>query len=1074
MRLRALLLFLLMMLLQGSGLLAQNQPLVSLFPDAGGQNVDPESPIRIRAPGPIAPHTVSIHYPNADTRGLTFDQPTVQLYESSTVGQLASQRNATFVYGSIEITDPTTITFTHGKLRDGTSYHCVVHGVAINGGMVLPDLEFDFNTRSDAPQVRSCTLDSMRLLGCTQRVYVRFTENLSALGIDPNRIVKCELLDTAGTTTWVPLPIQTSLDPNGNTLSIDVVGGWQSGASLRLTIALSTITGDHTADREYTTVIRNAGKLSIDVRAADNRNVPEVIAEQFKHLEQVAVANTELYLASPRNLGDRWRFIRWTCPLLSLPAGQNVHVTIPCDLLRANIPITAIVERIDSQILEIEVDSGGVVQVFDAAMNLYATLDHSGAITLSDQLTKVVVIAKPKNGFKFKKWISPWKPADCKTSSALVLGPPFQNDVELNYANNYSHRISAVFEPWSPAGQVYRLRADIVDVDADPLFNPLESVLFTTMHEFEENVETSRQVCAEATQCWQIIGYSITSTNTIEFFDPVERLCVTGKLTNPENRIIFFVKRETMFLRVEKVLISSDNISDVIRGKRTHPETYIVVEKRGINNAGAADWVTQQAAACDDNGIPFSTYELKCGDAVRFRVKGSEIRAEVWTAFADVNGYAVPTQVAGTGKDKLYELVVDQQLAFFNATDCNHQDLHAPEIRVRGCFRQKFGIESIAMKVRVQSGDNRSNNTFIERWFDPLMYRERADDEPPGSHQLEYFPYHGTRIRIKFTLPIDVQTVFAGGMKAHSYSNTLVTDLSATGLDFEVFASNNEHIQFEMRDGDDINTVVFDICDPTTTPRLQALHGGLIDLTCFTSLKSLSGSPLRANTMFTFDRMQLPGYAMTLNSALFKFDGDNDIWPFENSGDMYFAFYGGDMAVNEALHIETGFQRLPKCDEQQGTVPDDCTIAHSDKDGAMEFSNHLLWMQPNWMDTRDYAWFRGASYDEECKDENDCWVNRISEMIYSVRDRADGYKTNSTELNWETIVPNLIAIGTEFLGTLLVPDDQDQFLGEVNFLEPGGSMWGMKSPTAPVIQLVHPNVTFTLTGRFYVDKAIVR
>ena len=227
--------------------------------------------------------------------------------------------------------------------------------------------------------------------------------------------------------------------------------------------------------------------------------------------------------------------------------------------------------------------------------------------------------------------------------------------------------------------------------------------------------------------------------------------------------------------------------------------------------------------------------------------------------------------------------------------------------------------------------------------------------------------------------------------------------------------------------------------------------------------------------MFTLRRMELPGYGLRLREADIAYDGDWDIWPFENNGEIYHAMYGADLAVDAALLTSQGFARIPDCGQQQGSQGE-CTNAYSDKEQPQSFGDKVVWLQTAWMGESDVAWWAMSTWDEDCKDENDCLVNRLGDVINSVRKRAETYGSNepNKELDWETILPDLIKTGADLIGALIAPDEQDEHLGEASFLEDRQELWGMRTATAPRIEARHENITYRLRGQWYVSRSVVR
>ena len=117
-----------------------------------------------------------------------------------------------------------------------------------------------------------------------------------------------------------------------------------------------------------------------------------------------------------------------------------------------------------------------------------------------------------------------------------------------------------------------------------------------------------------------------------------------------------------------------------------------------------------------------------------------------------------------------------------------------------------------------------------------------------------------------------------------------------------------------------------------------------------------------------------------------------------------------------------------------------------------------------------------TTWDEDCKDDDDCLVNKMDDVINIVKRGVDAYAGTggSGDLDWDSSLPELIKAGADLIALLLPPDEQDEFLGEGTFLEDVGTYWGMRTAIAPRIPVHHENITYHLRGQWYVSKAVLR
>lgn len=1031
--------------------LSAQVPSLFVFPTNDLDNVDPSAAIVIRAPAPIEPASISFNYPDAERGIVVAPAPTVLLVGADGLP----------VLGTYTLTDERTLTFRPRPLTPGTRYRCVVSGVTLVGGFApLPPEEIQFTTALDVPRIVSCSLEGADLITCDAPITLHFNRSIAA---DLPEVLQSLTLSTSDMPNW-PMPIEHgfALSDGGKTLTFTPMQRWPVGQPMELRGTLSRFTGDALDDRTYTTVVRSASRISVTARAVDGRQVPAHLVEAYRAQEHIAVNGVTVDLTAIDDAETRWRFVRWESPLLTLSDERHLKVDIPCERLASTIPIDAVLERLDTVDVDVVVDSGGSVAVYGLDNVKIVMVTDSTRLRLHDGQRDVRLVAQADTSFSFSNWQGSGTAIKGSTAASVLLRSANTSTTIV--------KIKPSFRKVSPTSEHYVLRGFIQDEESTPGFNVEEAVVFTTPREYEDAVPGERTICVRAERCWEIIGYTIAADGQRVDVPSAEEYCVTAPLMDPENTITFHVRRRNIQLRIEQVLLNSDDPDDILLGKRPRPETYVRVEVKTTTLKGGTYWKGLSELHCLDKTQHFTPYALHCGDEVRLRVRGSAIRGQEWKFWDGRNRYVTPGNGETVGDEIHYTMVIDRDIARFDGLTCEGDPTEEPEIRMRGCFRQKFGIEAISVRMRTSGGDDRKNSEVVERWLDPVVYRERLPDEPRGGRQLEYVPMHGTVVKVRFTQPIDMRTVFEGGMQARSYDNTLVTDPLRDDLDFTVSSSDDSHISFEPVDGSPITTVVFSVNDPQTIPRMQALHGGTIDLKCLTSLKSLAGQPLLGTSRFILQTMELPAYGLFLREITFGFDGDND-FIFANNGEIYHVMFGGNLAQEKIYGISTAFKRVPDCSEQQGTPPGECTLEHSDKDGPQRYNDLLLWMQPLWMDRTDLAWWYVSSYDEDCKDEGDCFVNRVQDLLDMAREKAENYGSDEGDGN---LIGDLIDLGTQFVKALLPPDEQDYHLGYGNFVESAGNWWGVKTATYPRFMLEHSNAKYHLRPRLFTQRSVIR
>ena len=1064
---------------------AQPQPLLQpIFPLPGQDAVDVTSSIVVRAPAPVDPGTVATFYPNAAPNGWRPDNPTILVVREEVARTTPRElwvRSA--IHGTTSLDDNRTVRWKPARLLPRTTYRCVVSGIALapqQGGRLCPPIEYSFTTACPVATVRATTLDTLRVLTCQQPITVQLKDPLPTPA-SAYHLITVEQHTREGTWTTVPTAITVASDLLHATVLPRT--SWPAGRPIRLRCALEQLTGDPLTTYVRQSVVRGATTVTTSVRTVDGSTPPPSIVSFFDTTTRVVLSGRSVELAAPANLPAPWRFTGWDVPRDYATTSEDIHrvsVSVDCANAPSTLSIVARIERIDSVDLELQLDSGGRVDVYDRDGALRGSHAQSGTIRVAVLQAPYTFNAVPNANMSFTAWQrAPQGSAGSHAASLIIHASSL---VGMNGGGpSHGHLpsgnvVNPKFTPLNPyRTERYRLVARIADDDADALFNVDNAVQFTTAREFEDVSPGTRTVCVVAQRCWEITGYHDPSLGPpVRFNTPVQEYCHTAALLDPENTITFFARRKRIDLRVERVALGSEDPLHVLPDRTPHPETQIDVAKREIVR-GIEQWIPLGKVTCSTPQDLFERYELRCGDQVRLTVRAATHRGDEWRWWSVRNNYTIPATERQSTAGGVFTLVIDDDIARFDGQTCDARPTGKREVRVQAAFRRLFAVASMSMRIRTVQDFDRTKSRFEERWFDPLTYYERQADEPRGGRHLEYVPRKGTIIKVKYTLPVDAPSILAGGMTASSWDNYLITAPQTQGLDFSVATGDRGNTNLLPTTGQSPDIVEFAIYDPATRPIQQALHFGIVDVTCGSGVRSIYNEPLAAPYTFTAQHIELPGFGLRLQRADIEYDGDWDVWPFVMKGEIYNAIYGGNLAIDGAHHTSTAFTRLPVCNEQQGKA-NECTIAYTDDDKSLGYGDRAMWLQTMWMDGFDKAWWMMSTWDEDCKDEDDCLVNRMDDVVAIVKRGVDAYagKGDSTNLNWDSSLPELIKAGADLIATLLPPDEQDDFLGEGTFLEDIGSRWGMRTAQAPRIVVDHENIRYHLRGQWYVSKAVVR
>lgn len=1020
----------------------------------GASDISVRSDILMLAPQHIDPTTVDDGWGEGPEARQAGRGTVVLVPDGPGRGSAAGTRRG--IRLGIQVVDGRLLRITPPPLRPATRYRLSFDGIRGMDGTVLPPFALQFRTRHDVPSLEHCSIDDVATLRCQDTIRFRFTTDLQAIPVAPSELVS---VDDGGTITY---------DLRGRHLTVMRDGGWPAGGIVGIHLRLSRLTGDSLDDRRYMAHVRGAGRLLVRAVAEDGRPVPDDIASAFESQSTTLVHGQRQVLRSPGRLGDRWRFLRWES---SLPSGAHPGASVvvdatDCRQLADTIRWKAVLRRLDSVPVIIRPADGDTVAVFDVSGTLITIVDQARTVWIADTDPSVIVVARPGIDRVFRRWRLPLGGVG-DTSPVLMLGNGLFAD--WSPGDSVAELIPEIVT--APTTGMYRLRAMVHDVDQQPGFAAADGVRFTTADRFAwPNVPERATVCVQAQPCWEIVGWVGTTGPTI-LDQAVPALCATDWMTDPETIVTFLVRRIAVRVTAELAALASENTDDILWGQRPHDDARVQLEYRRYGMADGG-WTPLAGTTCAaGTGLASVGWSVRCGDEVRLRIRDARHRGLRWRGWALVDGFVRPAEAGTDGDETLYTMVVDRQLATDQAKDCRGEPLGMPVIRLRACFLQQFGVAAIAVRLRTADGAERTSATFDEHWLDPLTYSDHVAGEPTGGRQLEYVPGLGTITKVRFTLPIDIRTIDAGGMVATSFGNVNPHDPTQGGLDFTVATARDVRTSFSPANGEAVTTVEFRIADPTTSPRKQALHFGSILLAVETGVRSLRGQPLTAPVSFILKTIELPGYAVQFDRLHLRFDGDND-FIFENDGEIYHAVYGGILGSRQAYRTGEAFQRIPSCAVQQGTVPDECTIDHSDKDPAPDYGMRMLVFEPAWLDGADYAFVNLITYDEDCKDRGDCFVNNVYELLGRVRDRMGSHQgSDDGSLDWERLLPDIIRYGADFIAGLLPVDDQDTFLGEATFVTNRSTYYGTRQGSTEVLPALH--VAYQIRKRFYPRAAVL-
>ncbi|GMV53091.1 MAG: hypothetical protein OKBPIBMD_01578 [Chlorobi bacterium] len=1045
-----------------------------LYPADNSYGVECQPLITIRAPAAIEPASVTMNYPDGSVMGGVQICPTVLLVDDNWSDDTPLTQIRHTVMGTYSLKDPQTLQFKPYRLLPGKTYRIKVSGLWLKGQPAgqMPDLEATFSTVSETPFVQWSSINHTGYIGCTEAIYIR-VKSMPVRGLEfAQRVIS---VSTNHTENNFDEPLPFNLEIKNDSIVIKPAGQWPIGAVLTLTGSLSTITGNPDDDVKYRTVVRSAATMKVSASASSGSEIPAEIQDVFTAMSRVVRVGETVQIHTPRDLPNRWRVVKWQSSYADVEEMDDPSFQVDCSELQRDIFLTALLEKLDSLNVVVKIDSGGRVRIHDSSGVQISELTESDTIYITDDNPLFRMVAVSKDGYEFVDWKVIWSDTTTLLGSSIKFGDNTQNGKKKFssvpwWALRPGVGVTLVpnFEKVNPADAQYCLQARIANQDDDEGWDLNEVVSFTTERTICTSSPQLESICITTNPCWEIVGYYDNERNDYVFLDePTDEYCASAVTTWPANMLTFFVQRRRVSLRVDKVLLSRDDPTDMIPDAQFNANTKITVKVRLILN-GKVSWPTLTTITCKDGNIQYSPYSLRCGDVVKLIVSESPVRGQKWIGFAELEKYVLPEQT--DTQPITYTFEINGQQALFEESTCNVVASGYPEIRIRGLYRQGFGVEKIGCRLRVLTGKNRNAWKWEERWLDPEVYRDQFDDEPVNSRQIEYEPSRGINVKIRFTLPVNQQTVYDGSIKMRSFDNFLCSNPAETNLDFST-TSQYGNTDFISSPYESPRTVSLWVMDPNSSPILQALHTGQVDILCTTDTKALGGITMESAFHFQMSDVEMPAYQITFEKIKFDYDGDFD-FVFSNSGDTYHVTMGGIIGSNGFVDVDEAFRRIPDCSEQQGIPPGECTIPYSDNDGIVRMSGNGLITQPNWMARGDVVWWYISSYDEDCKDENDCFVNRVHDFLEEVKDEAKSYSDSKKESN-EKIIAKLIGLATSFVSALLPADEQDEHIGTGDFRGYGDTLWNGRRATE-LFEIGSENASYWLKPQLVLHRAVVR
>jgi len=496
-----------------------------------------------------------------------------------------------------------------------------------------------------------------------------------------------------------------------------------------------------------------------------------------------------------------------------------------------------------------------------------------------------------------------------------------ENLAVLQDEDDPSHEVNA---------DLYRLKIVVTDVDRDARFNVGLGIEIVPGSIFEDQQERLQTVCVRASQCWEIVGY-VDGKGKTTFVDATQEYCGSWLLARPTAIVHVLVQRRTMRLRIERLCRSQQ--ANIEYDPHCHPHSdgsvHLFLERKAH---GYTLWIPQEGNVCGASLTDSREWLVRCGDRLRIAVRDQPSRALHWYGWLAAAPYSKPEYVGYQDGAHWYEMLVQMSHVQDGVEACNSGDQPLPTIVLRALYDQGLAVESLALRVRANNSSIATGFSFEERWFDALRLNVRSSDEPADGRQLEYLPGKGTSVVVRFTRPVDLTTINAGGLAAASYDNVhpRFPDRSTS---FETRSQFDERLIVHY-DAPNVpaRTFEFFIMEPGTTPRKHALYMGEVLLEAATSLRATNGTFMARKQQFVLSRLEYPGAAVRLlDVAIGGIDGD---------GGTIAAIQGFSATSTSARNQDVGFRVLPECDDQT-----DCTM-DADQAGIVNMNATFAVFEP--------------------------------------------------------------------------------------------------------------------------------
>jgi hypothetical protein len=1041
------------------------------FPAENAGNIATNSAIVVQAPAAIFPNSVSIAYPEPEANGIIADQPTVMILDDA-IAERTPRVNwpEKSIVGEFAFDNPQTLRFTPHRLLPNTRYRVVVSSVLLAGGYVVQPREWTFRTVIPVPEIVNCSIERNLNLRCSDSINLVFSTPVDAPTTQLQSLITLRYM---GSDSVIPIMAQYVKNNDNTALTITPFAPWKTGAVVQLTCHWQAITGNELSNRRYSGKVLSASKISIKAISIDSTILPDSVAAETGLLDRPLFRDQNIMLATPEWIGQRWQFIRWECtnmPELANPTESIQEVTLGCAYYGGNIGIRALYKYHDSATIVVQADSHQTISIHNTAGAVVASVSNGTMqFSMKGAGTNYFMSATTTGNYTSTAWNAANTPFNNATTTIVALNAVVQQAVIVNPPNiNNPVRIPVIRNnPFNPViVEEYKLKVSVIDDDHEKIEAGVDYEWLTDT-EFVSVTPATRLVKFLAKDNFEIMAVYSESHGTHYYAgdDPKKEYEAELELLKPINHVTILVRRTRAILRSETRVLKTRNGTEFYPG--VHPDETVTIAI--ISKVPRAQkWKTVSKLACNEHGIASYLSTIPMGSEVRYIIETSEVKGSEFIRFGTPSYYVAPTLISSTPQRKEYEVTINENMFSHIFQDCG--DGITRESRARLEFFRGFGIDKIGLSVRVKPAGKRETARFELRWYEPDLVQYPDADETEGGHQMEYVPFWGTDVQIRFTSAVNINTVRNGGLNADVYQGILPQDPSSRMLDgFIVSAADGRC--FAMDQNGQSKTIKFRIADPSTSPRKQASYNAIIDFGVSENITSLAGAHLISDFYTTLQNVEIPGVVYKLTGIEYEYDYDPDfIWA--NSGEMYHSVWSGNATKSGPRILESDFRRIPGCDGHATPKPESCMREWDDDDGVQPYDN-VVYQEPFFFELNDTPWFRIDSYDEDCKQDDNCLFNALNSVLDQVKTKAktitvDGSKRDQVR----HYTGDLISFGAEIIQSLLPENQQDDNTGEMEFLENHGSVYGMWNSLWPNLRYEHTNNTYSITGVCLVHKSV--